>query len=136
MKKSSNLLIIGLIVLAGAITFFSIKLSGNYLGGKKEKTGVECQQVGQEHFVEAKDNKMHPEVINAKLCDKLTITNKDDKLRRIAFGVHEEHIAYNGVIEKILRKDQSFTITLNEPGEFIFHDHLQEETSSNFNVAE
>ena len=115
------------IAIAGVVLFTVVVLSGNYLGGKKEKTGVECQQIGQEHFVEAKDNKMQPEVINAKLCDKLTVTNKDDKLRRIAFGVHDQHIAYNGVIEKILRKDQSFTIVLNEPGEFTFHDHLQEE---------
>ncbi len=122
-------------VLAGGVAFFSIKLSNNYLGGK-EKVGVECQQIGQEHFVQAKDNKMQPEVINAKLCDKLTVTNNDDRLRRIAFGVHDKHTAYNGVVEKILRKDQSFSVVLNEPGEYTFHDHLQEETAGSFIVAE
>lgn len=123
-------------MLAGAVVFFSMKLSGNYLGGKKEKTGIECQQIGQEHFVEVKDNKIKPDIINAKLCDKLAVTNKDDKLRRISFGVHNQHTAYNGVIEKILRKDQNFSVVLNESGEFTFHDHLQEETSATFIVAE
>lgn len=121
-------------LVAGGVVYFSTKLSGKYLGNSKEKSGVECQQIGQEHFVEAKDNKMQPANIEAKLCDKLTITNKDDKIRRIAFGVHDQHIAYNGVVEKVLRKDQSFSVTLNESGEFLFHDHLQEEVQATFTV--
>lgn len=113
-----------------------MNISGNYLNSKGDKAGVECQQIGQEHFVEAKDNKMWPGTIETKLCDKLTITNKDDKVRRIAFGIHDRHIAYNGVVEKVLKKDQSFTVVLNEPGEFLFHDHLQEETSAEFTVVD
>lgn len=134
MKKYPFFWILGVVILVGSIVFLALSLSGNYLASKRAKTGVDCQKVGTEHFVEAKDNRMQPENTDTKLCDKITITNKDDKLRRIAFGVHDEHIAYNGVIEKILRKDQSFTVVLNESGEFTFHDHLQEETSAQFTV--
>ncbi|HEX5796979.1 MAG TPA: hypothetical protein VFX86_01165 [Candidatus Saccharimonadales bacterium] len=131
-KKSLGI-VFGLLLVVGVV-YLTTQVAGNYLGSSREKTGVECPHVGQEHFVEAKDNKMQPEVTNAKLCDQLTITNKDDKLRRIAFGVHDQHIAYNGTVEKILRESQSFSVVLNEPGEFVFHDHLQEETAGEFIV--
>jgi hypothetical protein len=132
MKKSSLLGIVGIVVVVGGVVFLSLSLSGNYLGSKREKTGIECQQIGTEHFVNIKDNKMEPKETRASLCDKLTVTNQDNKLRRIAFGEHDQHVAYNGVIEKILRQDQSFTVVLNESGTFTFHDHLQEETTATF----
>lgn len=109
-------------------------ISKNYLSDRKDKAEAECQQIGQEHFVEAKDNKMQPDFINAKLCDELTIINKDDKTRRIAFGEHEKHIEYDGISEKIIKKDESFTITLNKSGSYIFHDHFQEEVKAQFTV--
>ena len=134
MKKSSFLWILGIIIVVSGVVLLTLSLSVDYLGGKREKTGVDCQQIGAEHFVNIKDNKMEPENTNASLCNKLTITNQDDKLRRIAFGEHNKHIAYNGTIEKILRKDQSFSVVLNEAGTFTFHDHLQEETKGTFKV--
>lgn len=135
MSKKGNFLTVFLFgVLIIGVLASVVLLSGNYLGSKKEKTGINCPQVGQEHFVTIKDNKMEPQVTQANLCDKLTITNQDDKLRRVAFGEHEEHIAYNGTVEKILRKGQSFSVTLNEAGNYNFHDHLQEEVQAEFSI--
>lgn len=117
-----------------AVVYLTTQVSGNYLANEREKAEVECEQIGLEHFVDVKDNKMQPEVTKAKLCDRLTITNKDGRLRLAAFGLHNEHIYYNGITEKVLKKDEMLTITLNQTGTYIFHDHLQEEVQGQFIV--
>lgn len=93
-----------------------------------------CQAEGPSHVIEIKNDKFTPDYIDAKICDKLTIVNRDDKLRLVAFGVHDEHIYYDGVTEKVLKKDEQLTISLNQAGIYIFHDHLQEEVQGRFKV--
>jgi plastocyanin len=95
---------------------------------------VECTVQAAGHTVEIKDGKVIPQYLDAKVCDKLTIINRDDRLRLIAFGVHDDHIYYNGITEKVLKKDQSLSVTLNQTGVYLFHDHIQDEVQGQFNV--
>lgn len=69
------------------------------------------------------------------MCDTLTFTNKDAIAREIAFGPHEHHVPYDGVAERVLNKNQSFTVTLNQTGNFRWHDHLHDEVEGTFAVT-
>jgi len=80
------------------------------------------------------NDKVVPSHIDAARCDKLTITNLDDKQRFVAFGEHDRHTAYDGVEERYLTKKGSFTITLIQDGTFLFHDHLDDEAAGTFTV--
>lgn len=132
MKKTPLIfpLFIAVILLIGGGTFWVGKNAS-----KREKAEtVDCPDKGPNHTVEIKNTQIIPESVNANICDELTLVNKDDKLRLIAFGVHDSHIYYSGVTEKVLKKDESLTITLNQAGTYIFHDHLQEEVQGQFSV--
>jgi hypothetical protein len=118
------------VVLISFGTFFIAKNAT-----KREAPPVEdCKAVGQNHLAEVKNDEFAPKSVDAKICDELTIINKDEKLRLMAFGVHNEHIYYYGVSEQVLKKDEELTITLNRAGTYIFHDHLQEEVQGEFIV--
>lgn len=93
-----------------------------------------CTVAGQRHTVVIQAGTMSPGHVDAHVCDTLTITNQDAKTRKIGFGEHDKHVAYDGVSERVLSSGQSFTITLNEIGEVHFHDHFQEEVEASFTV--
>ncbi len=92
-------------------------------------------KIGVTHQVEFKGDYASPEITNGHMCDKITFTNKDHETREIAFGPHENHQAYDGVTEKILNYNQSFTITLNKIGTYDFHDHIHDNAIGNFIVT-
>jgi hypothetical protein len=104
-----------------------------YLSNNSDKC---ANNTGNEHIVIIKDNIMSPSATTAKLCDKLTIVNEDEVQRIIAFGQHDNHISYDGITEKEISKDQRFSVTLNELGDYLFHDHDQEEVSGTFLVIQ
>jgi plastocyanin len=83
-------------------------------------------------FIE--NDEVHPQNIQASLCDTLTITNRDDKTRIIAFGMHDNHISYDGVTERLMKKDGSFTVTLNKSGTYTFHDHNEEDVRAEITI--
>lgn len=99
-----------------------------------EKTGA-CEAVYANHKVTIKNGIVSPARTDAKLCDTLTLVNEDNKEREISFGSHPEHENYGGESEVVVRKQYSKTITLNQSGSFIFHDHLEPETTGSFNVS-
>ena len=107
---------------------------GIYQVGGKE-TGA-CQGQHANHQVTIKNNEVSPLHIEADKCDTLTIINEDDYIREIAFGQHPNHDVYAGETEVVIKTSKSKTITLSEIGTFRFHDHLQEETTGTFSVAE
>jgi hypothetical protein len=74
-------------------------------------------------------------VTTAKLCDRLTITNQDPVNRLMAFGIHDRHITYDGITTQQLRSNQSFSVTLVQPGNYIFHDHLDDDVEASFTVT-
>jgi plastocyanin len=115
-------------------TFLSIRALSNHKSANEPIT-VTCNEVNKKHFVYISKNQFSPKEINAELCDSITFVNQD-KYRMIAFGQHTKHIEYDGVYEKPLEYGESFTITLNKSGEYVYHDHLQEYIGGSFTVAE
>lgn len=100
-----------------------------------EKTGA-CQQLGVNHKVIIQSGSVVPMHVDARLCDTLTFINEDDTSRSIAFGRHLEHITYGGEYEVGVNRGRPQTITLNQPGEYIFHDHLEPDTGGSFSVTQ
>ena len=86
------------------------------------------------HQVTIKNNKVTPELSVGHLCDKITFTNLDNVDREIAFGPHEHHVAYDGISERIIGKNQSFSITLDKVGKYRFHDHIHDTLVGYFDV--
>lgn len=100
-----------------------------------EKTGA-CQGKKASHLVTITDGVAYPLRTEARLCDTLTFINEDEKTLEIAFGPHPKHDVYGGETEVSVRNGRSETITLNEPGTYMFHDHLRPSTSGYFIVLE
>lgn len=102
-------------------------------GSKTAANG--CRNPGTVYHVTIHGSKVSNDKITAKYCDTITFTNQDDLTREIAFGPHEHHVPYDGIAERVLGKDQSFTITLIQTGSFHWHDHLHDETQGYFTVS-
>lgn len=112
--------------------------SSRYLDAEsiqKQALTVDCGgKIGRDHQVSIDHDRVIPATIQGSLCDTMTIVNKDAKTRDIAFGKHNQHIVYDGVEIKTLLQDQSFTVVYTKTGQYIFHDHDQDEVKGNFTV--
>lgn len=135
MVKKTFILII-ILVAVGGIACITHSLADRYLVQTNPPDTITCAQTGTVHKITIRHGLAQPVHTEAKLCDKLTITNTDNQLRLLAFGVHEAHHAYNGVIEKLLLKGQSLVITLNKTGNYRFHDHLDDGVQGSFTVTQ
>lgn len=135
-KKLTAAAVTGFVVVGAGIVTATLYLSNHYLDNSQtSKSKVDsCPNKGTEHLVVVQNNAANPTHTDAKLCDTLTITNKDDKVRLMAFGEHENHQPYDGVTEKELSQDQSLTVTLNQAGTFQFHDHIGDIVQGSFTV--
>lgn len=131
-------------ILGGSTLFLwgVVYFSNSYLSAKKNAAHADAQIMrkcsggnGQGYIATIKDERVAPLRTEAKICDQLTIVNKDNHTRLIAFGQHDHHIAYDGTEEKLLAQNQSFTITLNQTGEYIFHDHDDDTVRGTFVVS-
>lgn len=132
--KITGLLILIAILSAGVI-YSVIKLSAR---GKSEAVAntVKCSSPSpKQHIFTIQHSDVTPRHINARLCGKLTVINKDDRSRLIAFGVHDSHKPYDGVEERVLTQNQQMTVTLNQAGNFIFHDHFDDAVEGTFTVT-
>ncbi len=98
-----------------------------------QKTGA-CQEVKANHVVTISANVASPIHTQAHLCDTLTFVNEDKVVRDIAFGPHPNHEAYGGEAEETVRQGYPKTITLNQAGDYVFHDHLHPEVAGHFSV--
>lgn len=128
------ILVVGLIV--GVIL-----ASSAYLDSQKSKIKIvsseQCKGIAvTKHQATIKNDKVSPKNTVGKLCDTLTITNLDPQTREIAFGKHDEHIEYDGVIEEPVESGKSLTVTLVKTGDYIFHDHDDETVGGTFTVTE
>jgi hypothetical protein len=94
-----------------------------------------CTKTGESHWVIIQDDTMQPTHTVGKLCDTMTIMNRDSRLRLMSFGKHDKHQSYDGVTEQVLAGDQSFTVVLNQIGTFILHDHSQDVVTGTFTVS-
>jgi len=87
------------------------------------------------HVVTIRNGKASEVQTAGKLCETFTVTNWDNTPREIAFGVHDHHMAYDGVEEKLLGKGKSLTVTLDKTGVYHWHDHLHDEVEGYLTVT-
>jgi cytochrome o ubiquinol oxidase operon protein cyoD len=99
------------------------------------ETGA-CNEIKNSHVVTFEEGRVEPAFIEASRCDSLTFINQDDKIRDIAFGPHPEHDSYAGESDIVLNQGDSETITLNQSGNYLFHDHLETAVSGFLIVKE
>lgn len=99
-----------------------------------EKTGA-CQSVHDSHKVTITNGKANPFHTQARQCDTLTFINEDGTVRDIAFGPHPRHDVYGGESDVTVRKGYAKTITLNQSGTYLFHDHLDPDITGDFTVT-
>jgi plastocyanin len=130
--KRIILFCLGIVLLTAAVGYGSATFYSQLKPAST--TSSTCHDKGAEHIATIKDGKTSPAHTTGKLCDTLTIKNTDDVLRFIAFGRHDEHQPYDGVGEKNLSENQSLTITMDEVGDYKFHDHLHDEVAGTFTV--
>lgn len=100
-----------------------------------QKTGA-CQHRGANHKVTIINGSVGPMHIDARLCDTITFVNEDDQPREIAFGAHPAHDSYGGQTEVPLRKGRNKSITLNQLGYYLYHDHLDPVANGSFRVTD
>jgi hypothetical protein len=125
--------VVGAVALMVATIFVAIWIS-HIESDKAASAFPKC--VGQHavHEVVIQNDKVVPSHTSGKRCDILVITNLDDIPRIMAFGDHEHHVAYDGVTERYLSKDGKLSVTLVQPGNFLFHDHDNAEVKGTFSV--
>jgi len=128
--------LLGIAALTVATVFLAVHVASQQTHSTAQ-TNQACKGAkGVTHIVTIKKSVVSPSHTTALLCDRLAITNLDDTARLMAFGVHEKHQAYDGVIEKALTKGQSASVTLVQAGNFKFHDHVHDEVQGTFTVTQ
>jgi hypothetical protein len=136
-QLKSLAIIIGFIVVAGIVVFGTVYLANHYLtNDNAQSLVVNCQSKRIDHLVTIRNGTVSPKHTQAVLCDRLTITNTDDTSRLMAFGYHDNHVAYDDVTERLLGENDSLTVTLNLVGTYIFHDHNHDEVRGSFTVVQ
>ena len=139
MTKRSKILKIGLagviVLLLVVFTIWGAIWVSNINNRKAASAYPKCEGKHLTHKVTIQNDKMRPRHTDAKRCDTLVITNLDNQPRIIAFGVHDKHVAYDGVTERYLSDKGTFQVRLIQPGTFKFHDHNQEEVAGTFTVT-
>lgn len=122
------------LVLSAITVFVTLKLA-NRQTSKAILTDKDClDKAHTDYIISIENDQMDPKSISASQCDTLTVINKDETNRLIAFGPHDSHTPYDGVSEQVLLKNQSLQITLVQAGNFIVHDHAHQDVQSTFTV--
>lgn len=129
-----SLLIVGVFIAVIAVALVVARLSSAYFNQQYSSEHHGCQAGAPGHAVVIRGGAVEPAHTTATKCDTMTITNQDDTPRLMAFGVHASHVPYDGIAERYLLKDQTMTVTLDQTGEFLFHDHLHDEVQGTFTV--
>lgn len=135
MTKKKIVLPILLIVLGVVVATVAVAVASKYLDQPTEASTA-CTRPGHTYRVIIENAAITPEIVDAKRCDTLTITNHDAVTREIGFGQHDHHVAYDGVAEKVLRQNESLTITLIATGDYHYHDHFHDEVAGSFVVTD
>jgi len=95
-----------------------------------KETGA-CQGTNDNHIVTIKDDKANPIHTQANRCDTLTFLNKDKAKHYMMF----DPPAYGGEDMIVLDDGRPETITLNQSGSFMFHDHMIQSLSGHLTVT-
>lgn len=117
----------------------AVIMASQYAAKQLDKTTTTVEHcanvISTNYVITIQDDKATPSHIAARQCDKLTVVNRDDTDREMAFGVHAAHTPYDGISEQSLTKDQSFTVNLLQSGNFRVHDHEHDEVQATFTVT-
>ncbi len=127
-RRTTVFVVLLIIVVAGG--GLAVALSGN----KTAANSCKASGTPVAYKVTIQDGKVSDDHVSGKRCDTITFMNKDSTAREVAFGPHEHHMPYDGVAERVLSKNQSLTITLDQTGSFQWHDHLHDEVVGYFTV--
>lgn len=139
MSHRSKALNVSLVLIAAIAAVVIVAIlavySAGHIGNNTSTASKDCASGHpMAHQVTIQNSKVNPSHTEGVLCDTLTITNRDNTQRLVAFGLHDHHVAYDGITERLLARGQSVTVTLNQTGNFKFHDHLHDEVEGTFTV--
>lgn len=133
-KSRTNLVVVSFVFFAAIVVVgISLYLSGSLSG--KTANSKACGSGYAKHSIVIKQDKPYPTLTYARKCDKLTITNLDNKARLMAFGKHDHHIEIDGVEQRYLNQGENFSVILAETGTYTIHDHYQDEVQAKFVVS-
>lgn len=127
-----------MLLLSVVVIVSAFYLANRYLAAQDITNNAKfatCLTQGTNHTVTLQDDQANPQHVNGKLCDTMTFTNKDNAIRLVAFGPHEDHQPYDGITEQALGPNQSLTITFNQLGTYHFHDHIGDVIQGDFTVT-
>jgi hypothetical protein len=133
-KLLISIAVVGMII---GVVFVAVSAARFYLGSARQNaTSNACgTHRGATHRVMIRDGKVQPESVTAKVCDTLIIENGDDIQRRLAFGEHDHHVSYDGSEGKLVSQNETLTLVLAKTGDFMFHDHFDEQVHGHFTVT-
>jgi len=134
-RKLKSFTVITIFIIAFSV-FVGVIVWGttSYLNQQYADTHQGCMPGQTNHTVTIQNNVVTPRNTVGSRCETLTITNLDDMQRLIAFGPHEDHVAYDGIKEQDVTKGESLRVTLVQTGTFRFHDHDNDEVQGTFTV--
>ncbi len=124
-----------LALVSGTVVLAAVVLAIAFASRSNTALSSKCGPAGHAYVVTITNGILDKPQITARRCDTLTIRNHDGMVREIGFGPHEQHQAYDGVSEEILRRDQSLAVTLVATGTFQYHDHFHDEVAGSFTVT-
>lgn len=136
-RQQKALLIAGIMIALALVAIGAGAAARFYLGGAKQQSAAMIcgDRRGVSHVVTIEGGRVRPESVSAHLCDELTLLNKDAAQRRLAFGEHDHHVAYDGADGRLVGQGETLTLVLSEAGEFVFHDHFDETVHGHFTVT-
>lgn len=137
MTYSQKIGLILIIVASLALCVFGVSAAAKfYLGGAEQRSAAAVcgERRGVRHTVIISDSQLSRADISARVCDELIVINKDDAQRRLAFGTHDHHVAYDGADGRLVGQGGTLSLVLTEKGEFSFHDHFDGAVHGHFSV--
>lgn len=93
-----------------------------------------CSEVKANHIVTISGGIVSPTYTTAQLCDTLTFINEDSEVREVVFGQHPNYTGYGGLDVTAVHAGRPETVTLNQAGNYTFHDHLDPFIVGNLSV--
>lgn len=99
-----------------------------------QETGA-CNENKNNHVVTISGGTVGPAMIQAGLCDTLTVASEDGVEREIVFGIPPERESYGGEFEFRLDGSRPEIITLNQLGDFTFYDANDHSVIGHFSVV-
>lgn len=122
------------VVITAGIIAGAVLLTSSFLDNQYASLHAGCYPRQPQHTIIIENNTVTPAHVDANRCDTLMVKNLDNESRLMAFGVHNKHIAYDGIKEQLLLKGESFTTTMIQTGDFKVHDHEDDDVGATFTV--